>query len=290
MANVGCLLIAMMFIGLWIFFKVLKHKEKSILVLVAITLFFGALLPFSPIGHMVRYKIGGPQGGSSGLMLDGALSLDIDEEEMDEEQIRYYENLKRDSKIFKKLDADVLDEEQKAFVLQYMKDYCGFFGISPFIIENYADADHAYFWTNYLQKTPNNDYRVLKTMIFEDICRNNDNPLDKYLGLGYTLNYIYTEADYTHQFYSYGLLGVLVLIGPYFWALVYALCQAIRKFKDMFTLESAMYFSAPVLGLCVAKFSGHVLERQLPLLVVGMVMSIILIHTRNINEHREMQS
>ena len=284
-ANIGCLLIALMFACFWIFFKLIKHKESGIIAILIISMVFCMLFPFSPVGYMIRYQNKHQGTGSEGraeLMLDRALEVDLeDDTEMDEDEKLYYENLKKDSKIFKKLNPDELSDDEKKFVLKYMSDYCGYFGISPFIIENYDDLEHSVFWARYMQETPNNDYRVLKNMILEDIYNNNDNPLDKYFGMGYTLNYIYTEADYTYQVYIYGILGVVVLIGPYFCLLAYVILQGLRNFKKMFTLESAICFAAPLLGLCVAKFSGHVLERSFPLITLSMVLGIILLHTRN---------
>lgn len=276
-ANVGCILICIMFVGLWIFFKILKHNEKGIGVLLLITLVFAGLIQFSPVGYMMKYENGveSSSTGSSTSMLDSAVEVE------DKEGSSFdYEKLRNDSKILKKLDPDKLSEDEKIFVKEYMEEFCSFFGISPYIIEHYNDLEHSVFWTRYIQEIPNNDYRVLKTMILEDIYHNNNNSLDKYLGMGYTLNYIYTEADYTYQLYNYGLVGILVLVGPYFFGLLYVIYQGVRNFKKMFKLECAMYFVAPLLGLCVAKMSGHVLERTFPLLVLAVLICIILMHTR----------
>lgn len=291
-ANVGSLLIVCLFAVCWGVFKVLKHKEKGIIVLLVMSISFAFLFPFSPAGHMLRYDkdAGASSSSEGGLMLDSALEYDIEDvEQMNEELRKYYENLKKDSKRFKKLVPDSLTEEDKIFVREYMTDYCGYFGISTFIIDNYNDLEHSVFWAHYIQETPSNDYRVLKTMILKDIHEKNDNPLDKYLGMGYTLNYIYTEMDYSYQYYYYGLIGIILFIAPYFCMLLYVIIQGLRHFKEMFTLECAMYAIAPVLGLAVAKLSGHVLERQLPLLVIGIVMSILLIHTRNVRESQQVQ-
>ena len=133
----------------------------------------------------------------------------------------------------------------------------------------------------YMKEAKNNDYRAIKSAILEDIYQRNQNSMDKYLGMGHTLNYIYTEADYSYQLYSYGIVGFVLLIGPYFYILLYVLVQGLKNFKNMFTLESAMYFLAPVLGLGVAKFSGHIFENTMPLMVIGVVGGILLLHTRN---------
>lgn len=292
-ANLGSLLVVLLFVVCWAVFKIFKHKEKGIIVLLVMCIGFAVLFPFSPVGYMLRYdkQTGTTSSSSGGVMLDSALEYEAeDEHQMNEEQRQYYENLKKDSKRFKQLDADSLTEEEKIFVREYMTEYCGYFGISTFIIDNYNDLEHSVFWTHYIQETPSNDYRVLKTMILKDIYDKNNNPLDKYFGMGYTLNYIYTEMDYSYQYYYYGVIGMIMFIAPYFYMLFYVVIQGLRHFKAMFTLECAMYAIAPLLGLCVAKLSGHVLERQLPLLVIGMVMSILLIHTRNVNENSRMQN
>ena len=283
-ANVGCLLIVVAFVVCWFIFKILKHKEKGILVILAISVGFAVLFPFSPVGYKIRYEKQTQNVSSSDneLMIDNALKIEIeDETEMDEELIELYKNLKRDSVIFKKLNPEEMSKEEKVFVRKYMADYCSYFGISPFITEHYNDLEHSVFWAKYIQQTPNNNYRVLKTMILRDIYANNNNPLDKYFGMGYTLNYIYTESDYTYQFYNYGIIGIAVLVVPYFCMLLYVIVQGLRHFKQMFTLECAMYAIAPLLGLLVGKFSGHVLERPFPLLVLGMLMGIILLYTRD---------
>ena len=282
-ANVGCILIAALFIVLWCLFACLKQSRRGILFSVILLLVFSIIIPFSPIGYKYRYRFSHSEAteGEGGLVLDAAISESPETEEMSEELKIFYENLIRDSIIFKKLDGDNLSLEEKEFVKEYMNTYRSYFGISPFIIENYDDLNHSSFWVHYIQTTPNNDYRVLKTMILEDIYTNNDNPLDKYFGMGYTTNYIYTESDYAYQIYLYGIIGLLLFVGPYFVALLYVIYKGLRNFKNMFTMECSVYFIAPVIGLAVAKMSGHVLERTYPLLVIALLIGILLIHTKS---------
>lgn len=278
-ANMGSILILVMFIILWIFFTLLKQPRQNILFICLVTVVFAGLFPYSPLGYKMKYEKGNPSKGNGGTLLDSAVNVEIKEGET---SVIDFEKLARESLILKNLDVATMGEEEKEFVRSYMAEFCGYFGISPYILEHYNDLDHSVFWANYMQKTPNNDYRVLKTMILKNIQENNQNPLDKYLGIGYTLNYIYTEADYSYQYYTYGLMGFLVLIGPYFVLLLYVLIQGLKHFKAMFTMESAIYFICPMLGLVAAKFSGHVLERVFPLIVLALLMSILLVHTRDI--------
>ncbi len=281
-SNIGCILIMAMFVMLWLLFKLLKHKEKGIIILLVISIGFAALFPFSPSGYMIKYQKEREvtSTGGSDTILESAVDAEEDDDGEYDSEIDL-KKLSEDSKIFIKLNPESLSEDEKRFVKEYMAEYYTYFGISTFILKHYDDLEHSSFWARYIQKTPNNDYRVLKSMILKDIYEKNNNPLDKYLGMGYTLNYIYTESDYTYQLYSYGIFGVLLLITPYFYMLLYVIYRGLQNFRAMFTLESAMYYIAPLLGLCVAKFSGHVLERPFPLITLGMLIGIILIHTRN---------
>ena len=274
-ANLGSLLVMMVFVGLWLIFLIFKQKHQSIVLILLIGIVFGALFPFSPLGYKLSYGRGQENSSSSsGTLLDSTKNYHNNGESS---QFNY-EQLMVDTEIFRNLDAQALNDQEKQFVKDYLMEYCSIFGISPFIIEHYNDLDHSSFWVNYLQTTPNNDYRVLKTMILEDIYANNDNPMDKYFGMGYTLNYIYTEADYAYQFYLYGIVGLITLIGPYIVMILYVIYQGIKHFKLMFNFETAIYFMAPLLGLVAAKFSGHVLERPFPLIVMAVLLSILLCH------------
>lgn len=288
-ANGGSILLLAGFFVMWCVFALLKHQKKSIFVIVAITLIFTLLIPFSPVGYMYRYRIGNDRAESlgDGSLIDNAMSIDMDNT-LDWDDKIYYLNLMMDSKTLYKLDSESLDEEEKEFVRTYMTKYYEYYGISPYIIENYDDLEHSEFWVRYLQKTPNNDYRVLKTMILEDIYEKNDNILDKYFGMGYTLNYIYTEADYSYQMYLYGIMGLLLFVGPYFYLLFVVVWKGLRNFKKLFNLECAVYFLAPLSGLCVAKMSGHVLERSFPLMMVSITIAIVLLHVREtLSEKKE---
>lgn len=278
-ANMGAIIILVMFLVLYVLFRLLKQKSKSILFLLIVLISFGALFPFSPIGYKIKYEKNEDSGssGTSSTLLESAMNVNEDEwgtTTLD------FEKLAEQSIQLKNLDVQNMTEDDLIFVKEYMAEFCGFFGISPYILEHYNDLNHSRFWAKYMQETPNNDYRVLKTMILENIQRENQHPLDKLLGIGYTLNYIYTEADYTYQYYSYGIFGLMVLIGPYFAILGFVIFQGLKHFKKMFTLECAIYFIAPMLGLIAAKFSGHVLERSFPLMVMAWLLGILLVHTK----------
>lgn len=181
------------------------------------------------------------------------------------------------NKIEKRNCFKMTSNEEKEFI-DFFKKYSDYMGISSFIIKSYDSSNHSKFWCDYLKNSENNDYRVLKTSILNNIYKENNNKLDKYLGLGYGLNFIYTEADYSYQYYIYGIFGCIVLLSEYFIA-VFLSAYRILKNK-LFNIESLLLLSSPAIALFTAHFSGHVLERTMPLLVLATVCSITLIDNK----------
>lgn len=174
---------------------------------------------------------------------------------------------------------DMSNDEEDDF-LSFFDNYSDYMGVSDFIINSYGANNNPEFWCNYLQTSNDNDYRRLKTSILREIYIDNNNVLDKYFGLGYNLNYIYTESDYSYQFYSYGIVGCLLFIGGYFVVICYSVYMMLKNKKELFNFRNLLFLSSPFLALFTAAFSGHVLERALPLLTLSILCSLILLVVR----------
>lgn len=178
----------------------------------------------------------------------------------------------------KKKECYNMTNEEKEDFLNVFNKYNSYMGVSAFIINSYNPNIYPEFWCNYLQTSQSNDYRVLKTSILKEIYVNNDNKLDKYFGLGYNLNYIYTELDYSYQFYSYGIVGCIVFLGGYFIVIIRSIYRILKNRKKLFRFENVLLLSAPAIALFTANFSGHVLERTMPLITLAILCSITLIN------------
>ena len=271
-ANLGVMLIFLTFIIIWLFFYLLKYKLTSLKPILVIGLVFYFLFPFSPIGYMSK-KVTVPKSGS---MLGNLKDSFTDPME--------YEKVSKVVDEIDKMNCSSLNNKENKVIKNFMKDYSGYFGIDDYIVTNYNDLNHSGFWCQYLKSHANNDYRVLKKSVLKDIYKNNHNQLDRYLGLGNTLNFIYTESDYSYQYYLYGIIGVILFIGPYFVLLGYLAYKVLKNFKSYFIIKTAVYAMAPVLGLFIGYYSGHVLERNFPLLILGFVMAINLLHIKETEE------
>lgn len=180
----------------------------------------------------------------------------------------------------KKVNCYEMSNDEEDEFLSFFDNYSDYMGVSDFIINSYEANNNPEFWCNYLQTSNDNDYRRLKTSILREIYIDNNNVLDKYFGLEYNLNYIYTESDYSYQFYSYGIVGCLLFIGGYFVVIYYSVYMMLKNKKELFNFRNLLFLSSPFLALFTAVFSGHVLERALPLLTLSILCSLILLVVR----------
>ena len=262
-ANVGIILVYIAFILSYCFLRIIKKQYNSIKdILLIMTLIF-ILFCFSPIAHNFKYKLE----NAKGMQGDKGIDNDEEIEEQKEvekrlEEIRTFNSLELSDEEIEKINYFIGNFQYKARIHSY-------------IINNYKLDLHPEFWCRYLQNYESFNYRTLKTSILENIYKENNNPNDILWGMGgYTLNYIYTESDYSYQFYCYGILGIITLFGGQFGCILFIVYGIIKNRKEAFNLESIMYLMAPILGLVIAYFSGHVLERALPLLIISLLIGL----------------
>jgi len=272
-STLGVVAVIIAFFVMYLFFTVLnktkfiKTKLDNILIVFIISIGAFILFAFSPRIHNMSFD----DGVSSIENIEGSELMASDEDKS--------KFAKEWSKI-KKIDcSDMTKEESKKF-LKFFNKYKDYMGVSEFIIDAYEVEKHPIFWCDYLQNSKTNDYRILKTSILNNIYNENDNELDKFVGMGYTLNFIYTESDYSYQFYNYGILGIVLMIGPYFVIVFGVLINMLRNYKKKFNFENLLLLMGPALALCVAYYSGHVFERTLPLLIIAFLCGINLINIK----------
>ena len=134
-------------------------------------------------------------------------------------------------------------------------------------------------------KTLNNDSRRIKADILARVKERNNNDLDTYFGLGYTLNMIDGERDYVYQYYLFGIIGIIVLMGPYFVMLLYLIVRLLFNLKKCFKLDVACSLMGVVLGLLIAYYSGHVFGWVSPMMWLTVMIGIsTFVVLENINK------
>lgn len=274
-STLGVLAVFGMFYFLYFFFLIYNKNKKNniklnnvwiitIIMLLSVILFF-----YSPRSYEMKFK------------KEDISSVQLIEDSLDSDETGIIDFKTKWDKI-KKSECYNMTKEEKNFFLEFFDKYSDKMGVSSFIINSYNPKKNPEFWCDYLKNAPNNDYRVLKTSILNKIYADNNNKLDKYLGLGYNLNFIYTETDYSFQYYSYGIIGCILFFGGYFITILYSLYKIIKDKK--FKFENILLLSCPAIALFTAQFSGHVLERTIPLLTMAFLSGIILVNTKNEKE------
>lgn len=136
---------------------------------------------------------------------------------------------------------------------------CNYFGIDNEFVELLNVKKNVKFWESII--TGNSkaqiDYRTFKSLIYEEVLRQNNNPADRWLGIGYTSYFPYAERDVVSQNIWFGYAGTILLIGPYVAYLIYALVSILKKFKSRFTYENAIFVISLVGGLALSCMAGH---------------------------------
>ena len=144
------------------------------------------------------------------------------------------------------------------------------------------------FWTSIFKrdKALNNNSRILKTDIIKRIEQRNNNEIDKYFGMGYTLNFMDIERDYVYQYYLFGIVGIVLLILPYIILLLINVGKALFNFNSNFNFKTLLAFMSPALILVVAYLSGHVFGWVSPMLFLSMTLGMLTVTVSDNNKKK----
>lgn len=176
---------------------------------------------------------------------------------------------------YKKLsDLKDLDSLEKL-----VKKYSDEYKVNELLLKLYPIKNDKEFWFKIFSrnKALNNNSRILKTDIIKRINERNNNPQDKYLGMGYTLNFMDLERDYVYQYYIFGIFGVLLFIVPYILLLFINAFRVLFNLKNNFKFEILLYLMAPAMGLVLAYLSGHVFGWVSPTMYLVLTSALITV-------------
>lgn len=144
--------------------------------------------------------------------------------------------------------------------------------INDYFLDIYPVSLDKEFWINIINRdnSLNNNNRILKKDIENRIVYLNNNKYDYLLGIGYTSNIPDIERDYVYQFFIFGILGIIILIGPYIFINIKILINSLKQFKYENLLCLASVFSI----LAVAYLSGHVLGWSFPMFILVFITGL----------------
>lgn len=154
------------------------------------------------------------------------------------------------------------------------------FGINAEIEEVYPIDNDLEFWINISKRdlSINNDNRILKHDVIRRIKERNNNFGDTLFGMGFTLNFMDVEMDYVYQYYLFGIIGIIMLMGIYFISYFKSIIIFFKKFKSKFNFGNVILFMPVMLELIVAYFSGHAFGMVTPMFVLALNLGILRIY------------
>lgn len=157
-------------------------------------------------------------------------------------------------------------EEDCAKLEKYVEEHHWDHFIDPWFVEIYPVRSDMQYWSELISRPnwQNSDSRLFKTALAARIVERNDRPLDRLLGIGgYTSGIPYSEKDYSHQFFVYGAVGLVVLMAPFFASFFYAAYLLLRRLlarEGIFSLGVAAVSVGALFA--TAYLAGHVFDTQ----------------------------
>ena len=183
-------------------------------------------------------------------------------------------------------DYDEISKEDKnnpeKVDLYLLKNYAKLGIQKEYILKIYPYNCDYTFWLDtfeYVKKNGVLDNRAMEIKITERIAENNNNEL-KYKLFGYSFSRmrngrVYIEHDFLAQYYTIGIIGILVLIIPYLFVLGLIIFKMLRNSENLTMLNTVLCASIFV-AVGVSILSGHVLDELFVTLYIGYIFGFVL--------------
>ena len=172
-------------------------------------------------------------------------------------------------------------EEKKEFIKEYFEYYSL---PKTYIYDLYYYEQDIDFWID-VMKLPYSERggnRKLEKLITNRIYSLNNNKYDKYFGEGYSryrVAEIYIESDFTVHYYTIGIIGILLLFGPYIVIATYSGIYMLLKRR--LRLKTTMLVISVYVCLGISYFSGHVLDELIVTIPLAFISGYLLSFVRH---------
>lgn len=178
-------------------------------------------------------------------------------------------------------------EEQIISFISKNKSYLGIY--APFL-DCYSFEHDYIFWTNIIINEPvynKNSNRYIEEQMLKRVKEINNNKLDNLFGITYsrTSKVFNLERDFLYQYYSMGIIGVLILIFPLLYFLITSIIKILIK-KDYFNLKNCSLCLGIGLIFGVALYSGDVLDNVGTVTIIGVILGMLVENTSKKDEDK----
>ncbi len=193
-----------------------------------------------------------------------------DEEENEEED---------EERVLKSVNLSSDTEEEREQAVDYIHaNYWNHFINSQFI-KLYPVEGDLDFWISIINREPgiNQNYRAFKQEIMHRVFERNGRALDKFVGIG-MMHELDCEKDYVNQFYQFGSVGLILIMGIYIMILFKNCFLFIRHIKCFWEKEYVIYMCAFGISILLPYITGHMIG--IPMTMFQMVLLILLVESK----------
>lgn len=152
-----------------------------------------------------------------------------------------------------------------------------------FITEYYPYEYDPDFWIRIMNEPEDKriDYRYLEIEIAKRVTEINNSSMDKFLGIGYSrlMNIFNIERDYVNQFFTIGLIGIILLILPYICLFIIGIFMFLKKKQKSFILLTINFSLS--LYLFIAYLSGNLLNSLFCMTIFSFLLGYYLQKLKN---------
>lgn len=180
-------------------------------------------------------------------------------------------------------------EEKIKFIEE---NYVRFSIADMFIIDAYSYKMDPDFWLNEFERplAERLDYRHLEEEMIKRVVEINGNPNSKWFGISYmrTQNIFNIERDFILQYYTIGLIGlILFIILPFIIIPIIIGIYMLKKHKELLTPENMLMLAMVVLTIGIAFFSGNVIDSLIITIYLSFIIGVLAKETIFKKENKE---
>ena len=160
-----------------------------------------------------------------------------------------------------------------------------------FIFTSYPYKYDKAFWEDILKQnnTLTGNARYIELQMVKRVKNINNNFLDNFLGLTYSrvMNIFNIEQDFVMQYYSIGIMGIILFLGFYVIALIYIMIKILYDLKNKFNEKNIALLLASAFVLASAYYSGNILNAISMIIPLSFIISILINEVRVKKEQGE---
>lgn len=254
----GGLLVLLFTVVLYLLFIFIKKEKTTIFKIITIIIFgilFIFMINYSPVKLKQNFYENIYQKNNEIVENEDVINTEKES------------NKNNDSEEFDKL-AYILNNYQEKLIFE------------EFILYSYPYQFDPDFWIKIIAEdvTKRVDTRYLEIEMVKRVKEINNNKLDDWLGLTYTrvMNIFNIERDYVMQYYSLGIIGTIIMLGPYFLVIIISVIKILKDFKNKFNFKNITLLSSVSIILFSAYFSGNILNGLGCIIPISFICGVLL--------------